>query len=298
MNSYSLNSIPVVPAHGDSDEFRGQFMFVDMGIEAFESLNRSNPEMHRHAYHEIIWVRYGSAVHLMDGESVELPMHSLVSIPKDCIHSIYPSRDCKASVIRFRAEFLQNASHQLFSKFNGNSIIHTTEEQAAIIESYLGLICYESRQADPYSLHKFRHLLAAFILKIEELRLLQSPLKAYSLSKSGFIWERFNTLLEEKFHSEHRAGYYSKTIGVSARKLCDIVMLNTGKYVSDFIMERVITEAKRMILVTDFSIKEIAFQLGFEEQSYFTKVFKKHTGITPTEFIPTDIDALIYHSFA
>jgi AraC-like DNA-binding protein len=46
-------------------------------------------------------------------------------------------------------------------------------------------------------------------------------------------------------------------------------MIHTGKYVSEVIMKRDITEAKRMILVTDFSLKEIAFQLGFEEQSCF-----------------------------
>ncbi len=295
---YPLNHISVDPLHGDADEIPGQFMFIDMEFEALESLNRSNPEMHRHAYNELIWIRKGSAVHLLDGESFEFPKHSLVSIPKGRIHSLYPSSDCKVSVIRFRAELLENSSNLIYSKFKANTVIQTTTEQAAIIESYLGLLSYESGQADPYFLNKFQHLLATFILKIEELRLLQSPLQAYTLKKSEFIWERFNTLLEKKFQTEHSVSYYSRTMGISARKLCEINIIHTGKYVSEFIMERVITEAKRLILVTDLSLKEIAFQLGFEEQSYFTKVFKKHTGITPTEFIPTDIDALIYQSFA
>ena len=295
---YPLNRISVGPRHGDAEEIPGQFMFIDMDFEALESLNGSNPEMHRHAYHEMIWIRKGTAVHLLDGESFEFPKHSLVSIPKGRLHCLYPSRDCKASMIRFRAELLENASNLIFSKFKCNSVIQTTTEQAAIIESYLWLLSYESGQADPYSLNKFQHLLATFIVKIEELRLLQSPLQAYTLKKSEFIWDRFNTLLEEKFQTEHSVSYYSRTMGISARKLCEINMIHTGKYVSEVIMERVITEAKRMILVTDLSLKEIAFQLGFEEQSYFTKVFKKHTGITPTEFIPTDIDALIYQSFA
>ncbi len=292
MSISTLNGVPIVP--GDLDKLEGQFMFIDMGFEALASLNCSNSETHRHAYHEIIWFRYGTAVYVADGESVELPKHSLVSIPTACIHSIYPSRDCKATVIMFRAEFLQNALHRIFSKCSSSSILYTTEEQAAIIESYLGLLCYESGQADQYIPNALQYLLAAFIVKIDELRILQSMLKPHSLSKSEAILEQFAVLLEEKFYTEHRVSYYSKTIGVSARKLCEIVLIHTGKYVSQVIMDRVITEAKRMILVTDFSLKEIAFQLGFEEQSYFTKVFKRLTGITPTEFIPGNIDAMIY----
>jgi AraC family transcriptional activator of pobA len=274
---YPLNPISVESAHGDADEIPGQFIFVDMDFEALDSLNRRNPEMHRHAYHEIIWIRNG------------FPKHSLVSIPEGRIHTLYPSRDCKVSVIRFRAELLESTSNLIFSKFKYNTVIQATIEQAAIIESYLWLLCYESGQADHYSLNKFQHLLATFILKIEELRLLQSPLKAYDFKKSEFIWDRFNTLLEEKFQTEHSVSYYSRKMGISARKLCEINRLHTGKYVSEVIMERVITEAKRMILVTDLSLKEIAFQLGFDAQSYFTKVFKKHTGITPTKFNPADL---------
>jgi len=66
--------------------------------------------------------------------------------------------------------------------------------------------------------------------------------------------------------------------------LNEIVKLSLGKTASEAIEERRILEAKRLIKFSGLSIKEIAFELGYEEHSYFTKVFKKITGCTPTEF--------------
>jgi AraC-like DNA-binding protein len=98
------------------------------------------------------------------------------------------------------------------------------------------------------------------------------------------IWNRFNDLIEKKFKAEHKVSYYVSELGVSSRKLGEIVKLYTGKNVAEVIDERLIQEAKRFILFSDLSIKEIAFDLGYSEHSYFSKVFKRLTRMTPSEF--------------
>ncbi len=285
------------PVHGDLDELLKQFMIIDMDEKAVADLNLSNKAEHRHAYHEIIWVRQGSAVHVLDGESLDFPRHTLVCIPASRIHKLYPSPDCKTTGIKFKKEFLQLASHMIFSQHSAHTVIQMNQEQAAIIEGYIGLMHYEYNHPSSYSHEKLQHLVSVFIIFIEELRLFQSQSDPKNLTQTQSMWARFNAILEEKFKTEHRVSFYALRLNVSTRKLGEIVKYYTGKCVSEVIDERLIVEARRLILISDLSIKEIAFELGFGEHSYFTKVFKKLTGITPTEFKPTEIDSLVHQFF-
>jgi len=280
----SPDSKPVVQLLGDFEEMSGQFLFFEMDEDLVDALHRNSSPPHRHAYHEIIWVRHGSAVHLLDGEILEFPKQTLLLVPKGRIHRFNPASGSQGSVIRFQEEFLLNPSHLLFSQFIGHTALQLGSEQSGFVESYCKLLSREYTQADPYNLQALRYLLGAFIAKLEELRLLQSHIIPRDVSRTLCIWNRFNVLIEQQFKTEHNVSYYASELGVTTRKLGEIVKLYAGRYVSDVIDERLMTEAKRMILFSDFTLKEIAFELGFEEHSYFSKVFKRLTGKTPSEF--------------
>lgn len=268
----------------DFEEMPDQFLFFDLDKELATELNLNVKSPHRHSYHEIIWVRQGTAEHLLDGDIIEHPAKTLLVIPKSRVHRLVPSPDCLGCTIRFKEEFLPKESHLLFSPFAGHTALHLNAEQSAGIETYFSLISSECKSADPYQLQTLRYLLAAFIVKLEELRLLHSEIVPHDFTRTLGIWNSLNTLIEQKFKSEHAVSFYASQLGISPRKLGDVVKLYTGKYVSDVIDDRLIAEAKRLLLFSNFTIKEIAFELGFEEHSYFTKVFKKLTGKTPSDF--------------
>jgi hypothetical protein len=73
---------PASPVLGDFEEISGQFHFFELDGEMAGRLNRNAPDPHRHAYHEIVWVRQGSASHLLDGEELEFPTLTVLMIPK------------------------------------------------------------------------------------------------------------------------------------------------------------------------------------------------------------------------
>jgi len=73
-------------------------------------------------------------------------------------------------------------------------------------------------------------------------------------------------------------------LGVRRRRLSEIVKLFTKKPAKTLIQERIILEAKRLLSFTNSNLKDIAFQLGFETATYFSRVFKKHTKKTPLEY--------------
>lgn len=95
---------------------------------------------------------------------------------------------------------------------------------------------------------------------------------------------QFKELLENNFREERQPSFYAAQMGISPNsfsKLCKQYFLKTP---STLIHERVILEAKKLIHLTYKSMKQIAAELNFDDENYFSRYFKKHTGITPTAF--------------
>jgi AraC family transcriptional regulator, transcriptional activator of pobA len=276
--------VNTLETHALPDSMGENFEFFEIDADKALYLRQQVIQPHRHDYQEIIWIREGGADHLLDGLSAGVPAGSLLVIPKGRMHRFSPLLNMTGCVLRFNDEFLPNSSQLLFSQFVGLIDIPLTGDDSAAIERYFALIGVESQQPDCRQGATLRHLLRAFLAKIEQLRLrlITAPLQA--LSQSQRLWERFNTLLEDNFKSRHAASYYSGELGCSPRKLNVVVRLFTGLTTAEAIDKRLILEAKRLILFSGMTIKEVAYDLGFEEHSYFTKVFKKLTGFTPSAF--------------
>ncbi|WP_394363657.1 helix-turn-helix domain-containing protein, partial [Flavobacterium hydatis] len=95
---------------------------------------------------------------------------------------------------------------------------------------------------------------------------------------------QFKDLLENNFRKERQPSFYATQMGISPNnfsKLCKQYFLKTP---STLIQERVILEAKKLIHLSYKSMKQIAAELNFDDENYFSRYFKKHTGITPTAF--------------
>jgi AraC family transcriptional regulator, transcriptional activator of pobA len=95
---------------------------------------------------------------------------------------------------------------------------------------------------------------------------------------------QFNQLVD-KYHAQmHQVKEYAEIMGESPVQLNRAIKSVSGKTASDLIIERLILEAKRLLLFSDLSNKEVAFKLNYEDPSYFTRIFRRKTGFTPTEF--------------
>lgn len=278
-----LNTYAVCPG--------GEFEEMSDPLVPFEVLNgvvgymhRVERPPHRHNFHEIVWLQQGSATHLLDGDLSDLPAQTLLVIPRGRIHRFYPGEGCISWVLKFSDEFLLNPCPLLFSRIAGQTFLSLPCEHVEFFERVFALLLREYGQTAPDRLVTPRHLLAALIARMEELFLLQAGIVPHDYSRTLSIWSRFSELLEQRFRTHHAVSYYAAQLGLSPRRLGEVVRLYTGRYVSDVIDERLVVEAKRMILYSGRSIKEIAYELGFEEHSYFSKVFRKVAGTPPTSF--------------
>lgn len=96
--------------------------------------------------------------------------------------------------------------------------------------------------------------------------------------------KNFQNLVEEHFISERTPAFYADLLHISPNTLSKKIKAEYHKTPSQIIQERVILEAKKLIHLTRKPIKEIASELNFEDEYYFSKYFKKHTSVSPTQF--------------
>ena len=95
---------------------------------------------------------------------------------------------------------------------------------------------------------------------------------------------KFNLLVEAGYRTEHSVSYYAEQLNKSPKTLSNLFALYSSKTPLQVIQERILIEARRLLYYTDQSIKQITFELGFEDAAYFSNFFKKHTSVSPLDF--------------
>lgn len=95
---------------------------------------------------------------------------------------------------------------------------------------------------------------------------------------------QFNQLVDKYYYQIHQVKEYAEILGESPVQLNRAIKTVTGKTASDLIIERLILEAKRLLLFSDLSNKEVAYKLNYEDPSCFACIFRRKTGFTPSAF--------------
>ncbi|OKS89150.1 helix-turn-helix domain-containing protein [Mucilaginibacter polytrichastri] len=115
-------------------------------------------------------------------------------------------------------------------------------------------------------------------------RLYQEQLKEQEAGPDRVLLKKFLAKVDETYTELHEVAAYADMLNISAGHLSELVKAQSGKPAIAHIHERLILEAKRLLFHTDYAIKEIAFQLGFEDASYFNRFFKRLTAYTPAYY--------------
>lgn len=240
-------------------------------------------EPHRHAYHELIWVREGHGRHLIDGEVVEFGPGTVTLIPKGQVHQFERAEDVSGLVVRFDDEWLTGSRRWLFSG-GSCSALSVPPDEAPRFDALLEVMRAEIEQpAGPESAELRRHLLASVLLWAQRWR--EAQLEGGGASGPDVELHReFQELLERDFATSHDAGHYAAELGTTTGTLSRLLTRLTGRSTKQLIMERVILEAVRLLRFSDLSIKEIAARLGFSDQFAFSKAFKRQRGEAPLDF--------------
>lgn len=244
-------------------------------------------EPHIHDFEELIVGITGELEHFIDFKTytVQAPLVSFIA--KGKAHRIITKLqhgNFDMWVLRFKSEFIAETIFQLYSSFhnNANQVLHT-----GACFNRLSTICeiidQEMKQGTP-DLSIVRHLLSALFIMIESERkkFTENDNSTNSIQNETFI--NFLKILEENYRRPQGVEFYAEKLFMSSRNLNQICQKIMNQSVSEIIETRKLTEAKNLLASTSKSISEIGFELGYNEKSYFSNVFKKKSGQTPSEF--------------
>ena len=98
------------------------------------------------------------------------------------------------------------------------------------------------------------------------------------------LTRRFLSLLDQNYARHWRLHEYATALAVSTRHLTRLLKTSTGQPASKLIEERLVREARRMLVYTNLPISQIAYELGFSDPAYFSRVFARATGRSPRAF--------------
>jgi AraC family transcriptional regulator, transcriptional activator of pobA len=240
-------------------------------------------EPHRHAYHELIWVREGSGRHLIDGEPLDFGPRTVTLIAKGQVHQFQRADGVRGMVVRFDDEWLGGSRRWLFAGQTCTPV-NVPEADASRFDALLDLLRVEvERPAGPESGELRSHLLTAALLWAERWR--EADLEDRGASGTDVHLHRsFLETLERDFMTNHEARHYAAEVGVTTGTLSRTLTRLTGRTTKQLILDRVLLEAARLLRFSDLTIKEIAARLGFSDQFAFSKAFKRQRGEAPLDF--------------
>jgi len=99
--------------------------------------------------------------------------------------------------------------------------------------------------------------------------------------KEPFILQDLKDKIEANFKTKHSAGEYAELLNISPKALAKITKTHFNKTLTDLISERIIIEAKRELYLTNKAVKEIAYELGYDDEHYFSRFFKNNADVSP-----------------
>lgn len=250
---------------------------------------------HTHNYEQIIVGLEGDLEHYVDFTSTRLTAPYVSFVSKGKVHQAVPLVDdgkFNIWIIRFRSDLIAETIFQLYITFHNNSnLIFPCNERFDRFVTLCELMHDESRQPKPnYAI--INHLLSTFftILESEYRKLVNNNDLLFASQNETFT--NFLKILEENFRRPLSVEFYAEKLFMSSRNLNLICQSILQKSVSEILETRRLTEAKNLLATTKLPIAEIGFELGYKEKGYFSNVFKRKTGQTPTRF-REEVEALI-----
>jgi AraC family transcriptional regulator, transcriptional activator of pobA len=271
---------------------------IDLQIEilSLDKLTTTNKNLlvapHRAEFYHIFLFEECSPTHLVDFNPIKIQPYTLLFIAKDRVHQFDQLLKYKGKVLIFTDDFFCSSENKtkflrstiLFNDITDKPGIHLNKSE---LSRFLG-ICNSineelSLPTDKATHDILKNYLYNFLLFADREKRKQGFSEIKQSADLDFTI-LFKDLLEKHFASSKNVSSYADKLHISEKRLRQATTNVLGKTPKEFIDDRIVLEAKRLLVHGNQSVKEIGFQLGFEEPTNFIKYFRKHTYKTPVEF--------------
>ncbi len=246
---------------------------------------------HRHNYYEILFFIEGSGKHEVDFQFLSIEPNSIHFLSPGQVHLITRSEDYHGYEIVFSRDFylldLRDKEILLnlpfFNNYHSEPILNLNKDEFKELLALIQDIRLEFELKRVISDDIIRSYLHIFLMKCKYYFNLQNS-KEFIVDADLNLLSKFKSLVEKNYISFQSVKEYAEMMCISPIVLNNKITKSGGINASDIIIDRIILEAKRLLLFTDLNNKEIAFRLNYDDPSYFSRIFRKKTNLTPTEF--------------
>jgi AraC family transcriptional activator of pobA len=247
---------------------------------------------HRHQYHELLWVKQGRGIQRIDGEAVEIEPGMISLVRQGQVHQFVHATKIDAQIIRFSDDLLPTGgalTERIFQALMTDpdfpvAKLLLNREQVSEVQPLADMIQKEYRRASqPSAPNMLGYLIAALLLSVHRCCLGQQASSLASEHDSS-LYRTFVALLESEYRHHHDVAYYADALHVTPRQLSTQVRRVLGVSAKQLIEERLVTEAKRLFRFSTASIKQVAYELGYSDPAYFSRVFKRWTRLSPQQY--------------
>jgi AraC family transcriptional regulator, transcriptional activator of pobA len=249
-----------------------------------------DPHVHE-AMLQMLLIESGSGGEaVIDGRRWPIVPPCLVVVPAHCVHGFHYANDTDGTVITAAQRPLEALLDALAPALRQHVLqpavlpIDREGRHADALVPLFDAIAREARTTGLASGAAGMSLLAALMVQVARISHGVQAHQGDPRSRKAQRLERFRALLDAHFRERWAVERYARSLGVTAGQLGRLTREWLGMSTLDAINARVLHEAQRELVYSTLSIKQVAAELGFDDEAYFGRFFKKHGGLTPTEF--------------
>ena len=254
----------------------------------FEKACTIDHSVQQNAY-SIYWIQEGKGTYNIDFEQFEFQDNVLFFLSPGQVFTVDSEQIKTAYKFTFVRDFYCIQTHDKEVACNGilfNNVYETpfvkpckkdTKKLQFILESLVDE--FQQNEAAQYDM--LQAYLKQFMICAVRVQKENHVIKEDTETR---LFKDFSVLVEQNFRNLHSVTDYANRLGVSPKSISKHFQKIGSKTPSDFIKNRIILEAKRLLIYTDKNVKEIAFELGFNDPAYFTRFFTKAISKSPLQF--------------
>lgn len=290
MDRKSKNTIPVYDICSLASVRQLQEEIIAEGFARY--LSRHSPDLHfahRHSFFHLVYFTKGGGTHTIDFETFAVTSGQIYFMVPGQVHTWNFEGEVDGYIINFSEQVMHSflregrslSQFPFFSGMAGDGVVQLTAARARV-EAILKAIISETGSAELYSKELVAiDLMALFIYVARDVM----PGKTRpDIRQNQLILQQFKKLVEQHFNHMRLPKDYAAMLYITPNHLNALCHDVLGKPAGEMIRDRVLLEAKRLLVSSGLGVAEIAYQLDFKDNSYFTKFFKKYASVTPEEF--------------
>jgi AraC family transcriptional regulator, transcriptional activator of pobA len=242
-------------------------------------------------YYSLIWIQKGNGTLKADFSEYDFSPNTLLAFSPYQPFMLNSAADTEGVALHFHPDFFCIHKHHkdvscngvLFNNIYNPPYVRVDSAAERTFEMMLAQITVEMQNLELAQYELLVSYLKIILITASRLKITQNDQATIDFAdqKEPFILQELKHNIEEHFKTKHSASDYSDLLNISPKSLAKITKTHFNKTLTDLIAERIVIEAKRELYLTNKSVKEIAYSLGYDDEHYFSRFFKKNADVSP-----------------